>query len=265
VAAVVVALVLLTAVGARADSQCVACHEADEDEYVSDSVPQWRASVHASADVSCDGCHGGDPLAEDEEDAHAEDVGWVGTPAWRDVPGFCGGCHASVSDGYEAGAFAPARFTGGAFPPSCATCHMATGHDTPHADAREILSDPLPERLRLVPAIAEMQALVTPLAERERAVDDALGALARRALPPTGFERERAAIRGAWTPRFHRFEPAGFPDDVARAQSALDALATRVRAAEVEAGVRGRIGVAGLALAGLSLTALVALRRRLAD
>jgi hypothetical protein len=110
-----------------------------------------------------------------------------------------------------------------------------------------------------------VQALLEPLDARERALDDALGALARRALPPTGFARERAAIRGAWTPRFHRFEPAGFPDDVARARDALDALETRVRAAEVEAGVRGRIAVAGLGIAGLSVAALAALRRRLAD
>jgi hypothetical protein len=140
---------------------------------------------------------------------------------------------------------------------------MATGHDTPAADAREILSDPLPQRLALAPAVAEMQALVLPLAERDRALGDALAALGQRALPPTGFARERAAIRTAWTPRFHRFEPDDFPDDVLRALDALDALDGRVRAAEREAGVRGRLAVAGLAGSGLALAALAALRRRL--
>ncbi|HSJ97780.1 MAG TPA: cytochrome b N-terminal domain-containing protein, partial [Myxococcota bacterium] len=180
-AAVLFALALLTAAGARADepapSQCIACHEADEDEYVSDCVPEWRASVHAAAEVSCDGCHGGDPHADGEDDAHDEAAGWIGTPRWRDVPAFCGACHEEVSDGYAAGAFGPARFAGGAFPPSCATCHMASGHDTGPADARELLPDPLPQRLRLAPAVAEMQALVLPLADRERALDDALAAL----------------------------------------------------------------------------------------
>jgi ubiquinol-cytochrome c reductase cytochrome b subunit len=268
VAAVLVALVVLTAVGARADeapSECVACHEADEDEFVSACVPEWRASVHARAEVSCDGCHGGDPRASDEEDAHDEAAGWIGTPAWRELPAFCGACHEAVADGYAAGAFGPDRFAGGAFPPSCATCHMASGHDTAAADAREILPEPLPQRLRLAPAVAEMQALVVPLADRERALDDALAALAERALPPTGFARERAAIRSEWAPRFHRFEPAAFPDDVGRALDALDRLDARVRAAEVEAGVRGRLAVAGLALSGLAMAALAALRRRLAD
>jgi hypothetical protein len=269
IGAVLVALVLLTAAGARADdaprSECVACHESDPDELVADCVPEWRASVHAAAEVSCDGCHGGDPQADDEDDAHDEAAGWVGTPPWRALPGFCGSCHEEVSDGYAEGAFGPARFAGGAFPPSCTTCHMATGHDTAPADAREILPDPLPQRLALFPAVAEMQALVRPLAERDRALGDALAALARRALPPTGFARERAAIRAAWAPRFHRFEPAGFPDDATRALDALDALDGRVAAAEREAGVRGRIAVAGLAGAGLALAALAALRRRLLD
>jgi len=269
IGAVLVALVLLTAAGARAEdgapSQCVACHEAEEDELVSDCVPEWRASVHAAAEVSCDGCHGGDPLADDEDGAHDEAAGWVGTPPWRELPGFCGACHEEVSDGYAAGAFGPARFTGGAFPPSCATCHMASGHDTSPADAREILPDPLPQRLQLAPAVAEMQALVLPLADRDREIGDALAALAQRALPPTGFGRERAAIRGTWAPRFHRFDPAGFPDDANRALDAFDALDARVRAAEREAGVRGRLAVAGLGFAGLALAALGALRRRLAD
>jgi ubiquinol-cytochrome c reductase cytochrome b subunit len=265
---VLVALALLTAAGARADepaSECIACHEAEEDELVSASVPQWRASVHAAAEVSCDGCHGGDPQAVDEDDAHDEDAGWVGTPPWRDLPGFCGACHEAVADGYADGAFGPARFTGGAFPPSCVTCHMASGHDTRRADAHDILPEPLPPILRLVPALPEMQSLVRPLAAHDRTLGHALDALAGRPLPPTGFERERAAIRTNWAPRFHRFEPADFPDEAQRALDALDALDARVHAAGREAGVRGRLAVGGLALAGLSLAALAALRRRLAD
>jgi ubiquinol-cytochrome c reductase cytochrome b subunit len=265
IVAVVLALALLTAAGVAeaappASAGCVACHERDEDETVAAPVPEWRASVHAEAEVSCDGCHGGDPHAEDEDVAHDPDMGFVGTPGWRELPGFCGACHESIAEAYEAGTFGPER-PHEAVPPSCASCHMATGHDTPRADVREILPDPLPPRLRRVPVLEEVAATAGPVAAREAEVEARVAALARRALPPSDLEPELARVRAGWVARFHRFEPASFAQAAPDAVAGLDALEHRAARLDDEAGRRGRLGVAGLATLGALFAALAAARR----
>jgi hypothetical protein len=267
IALVALALALLTAAGAAdaavdppADA-CVACHEEDDDETVSNPVPEWRHSVHAAAEVSCDGCHGGDPHAVDEDAAHDEDAGFIGTPGWREMPPFCGACHESIAEAFEGGAFGSA-YHGDAVPPSCATCHMSEGHDTQPAELDEILPDPLPPRLRRAPVVAESRDALRPLAEREHAVAVAVAALARRALPPTDLDLELARLRGEWLPRFHRFEPVALADSEPRSLAALGALEARTASLEQEAGRRGRLGVAGLAAFGALFALLGAARRR---
>jgi tartrate/fumarate subfamily iron-sulfur-dependent hydro-lyase beta chain len=110
--AVAAAIGVCAALGAArvapaATDGCVSCHERDEDEEVAAAVPEWRDSVHFRAEVGCDGCHGGDPRAADEDDAHDEAAGWIGTPPWLDLPAFCDACHEAVEVGYASGAFGP--------------------------------------------------------------------------------------------------------------------------------------------------------------
>ncbi len=45
-------------------------------------------------DLSCVGCHGGDATSDDEEVAHAGN--FVGIPAPKDIPDFCGKCHSDL-------------------------------------------------------------------------------------------------------------------------------------------------------------------------
>ena len=70
--------------GAEALDACVSCHAEEEDSDLSTPVEEWRRSVHAEAEVSCDGCHGGNPHEEDEELSMDEgDAGFLGAPAGR--------------------------------------------------------------------------------------------------------------------------------------------------------------------------------------
>lgn len=87
-----------------AATSCTLCHASDEwfDEDRRAIVDLHSESVHATRDISCHHCHGGNPdpaLAGDM--AAAMDEGWSanpyrGSPARGDVPLFCGRCHSDL-------------------------------------------------------------------------------------------------------------------------------------------------------------------------
>jgi len=96
-----IALLSLVASGSvRAEKQvntCIGCHVDSDEEELSSPVEEWGRSVHATVEVSCDACHGGDPLEEDEELSMSEDdAGFVGMPSWDEVPEMCGNCHEHI-------------------------------------------------------------------------------------------------------------------------------------------------------------------------
>lgn len=261
-------LICLALLGARTASAkqaaidtCVACHEQEEDEDVAKAVPEWRKSVHFAAEVTCDGCHGGNPRAKDEDDAHAESAGWVGTPGWKELPTFCGACHESIAHGFADGNLGDG-FEGGGIPPTCVDCHMSTGHDTQHANAKEILSDPLPERLRGLPQLAQARRDVLALVQRETVVSKRVAEVSARALPPTGLARDLRALHDGWAPHFHRFEPAEFARADVEARAALDTVESRSAQLEQEAYARARLGEGGIATLTLFFAVLAGLRSR---
>ena len=72
---------------------CVTCHAGLDDEELSKSVPAWHQSVHKTAAISCQDCHGGSPKTMIKEQAHDPNAGYVGIPDPLAVPGLCGKCH----------------------------------------------------------------------------------------------------------------------------------------------------------------------------
>ncbi len=67
------------------ESQCTVCH--------SEVKPAYMGNRHAEAGVTCVQCHGGDPTTLDEDQAHATEAGYRGTPSRQDEPRLCAGCH----------------------------------------------------------------------------------------------------------------------------------------------------------------------------
>jgi len=81
-----IGLCMLVAPAVRADESCVTCHP--------DVKTEYAQSVHAS-ELTCTGCHGGDPTIVGPE-AHAVEKGYIGKPARKDIPTLCGTCHADA-------------------------------------------------------------------------------------------------------------------------------------------------------------------------
>ncbi len=103
------------------ESACLECHTSDAMNIELQQIPQdWKASWHYQNDVSCDDCHGGD--SEDATMAMSHKRSFIGKPADKDIPEFCGKCHIGILKNYvESGHGKSHKITGEG--PTCVTCH----------------------------------------------------------------------------------------------------------------------------------------------
>ncbi|HEX9724982.1 MAG TPA: hypothetical protein VGC53_11945, partial [Vicinamibacteria bacterium] len=88
----------VTVEGQNPRNNCIDCHRGLDDEELSQPARAAVDDVHASAGITCADCHGGDPtleiVDEDYDPAKEPSTGFVGAPGIRDIPTFCGKCHA---------------------------------------------------------------------------------------------------------------------------------------------------------------------------
>ncbi|MDP8208954.1 MAG: cytochrome c3 family protein [Candidatus Electryonea clarkiae] len=74
------------------ESSCITCHS-ELDEKLGHS---FNDDVHSDSEISCHGCHGGNPLLEDGDMAMSRREGFVGVPNRpADVLQFCAKCHSN--------------------------------------------------------------------------------------------------------------------------------------------------------------------------
>jgi hypothetical protein len=90
-----------TVQGQNQGNNCIECHRNLDDEDLSAPARAMVDDVHASAGITCADCHGGDPrldiVDDDYDPAKAPSTGFVGAPSVREIPQFCGKCHADAS------------------------------------------------------------------------------------------------------------------------------------------------------------------------
>lgn len=117
-------------------SSCVTCHSRlSETSGAGHGFAAWQSSAHASAGVTCDACHGGNPAAADTAAAH-RGVRPSSDPAspvfFTRIPNTCGRCHAAEV-AYFRTSLHYARLETDGRGPNCVTCHgsMATRVLTP--------------------------------------------------------------------------------------------------------------------------------------
>jgi cytochrome c553 len=78
-----------------ATNTCVSCHLEIGDE-LAEPVEKFKSDVHSKRGLSCADCHGGDPKEIDPERSMDPRKGFVGSPAPRQIPAFCGKCHSNA-------------------------------------------------------------------------------------------------------------------------------------------------------------------------
>jgi predicted CXXCH cytochrome family protein len=84
------AAVAVTAV--EKDNSCVTCHK-ELEARLAEPVDQVSKSVHHGVDLSCAGCHGGDPSQDDAELAMSPARGFIAKPDAGQIPKLCAKCH----------------------------------------------------------------------------------------------------------------------------------------------------------------------------
>jgi hypothetical protein len=112
--------------GRSEDNNCVTCHKTVTSvTYLEHNFGDWDKSVHSSAGVTCQVCHGGDPTKADAAAAHAGVLRSTDPKSpvyFTRIPETCGGCHKAELDAFHrSGHFKELQRTGKG--PNCVTCH----------------------------------------------------------------------------------------------------------------------------------------------
>jgi nitrate/TMAO reductase-like tetraheme cytochrome c subunit len=87
----------------------------------------WLTSPHKKGGVTCDDCHGGDPLAHDKDTAHQGILPVSDTRSalfYRNQPDSCGECHKRQATQFKESAHYKG-LKGQIGTPTCTTCHAA--------------------------------------------------------------------------------------------------------------------------------------------
>ena len=258
-------------------STCVSCHDREEADIpqkvsldpggvahvefeFSRPTAEWRESVHAAAEVSCDACHGGDPHEPDEELSMSEEAGFLENPSWTEVADWCGVCHEGIAAAYVRGAFGRAMREGTRVP-TCVTCHMPAGHRITESRPEQILT------ARLCPQCLEIEDPRAALAALEEVRAGGEAVLARvRAAERSGIELTDLVSALGW--EHIRWGEAVHEFDLARLEAASAAflavhaeIDAEAHGFDREADARHRFGLVLLGALSLLCATLVALAR----
>ena len=114
------------------EESCIRCHSAPDflvtQRKLYNYYQDWEASIHRQEDVTCSDCHGGNPEAPGEKQAHAGLLGESDASSavnFSNVPATCGSCHGDVEEAYRTSAHFEhlAKGEDDKQGPSCVTCH----------------------------------------------------------------------------------------------------------------------------------------------
>jgi hypothetical protein len=241
---------------------CVSCHAEEEDEEMSEPVEQWRRSVHAEAEVSCDACHGGDPFEEDEELSMDEEAaGFVGAPGWADVPDTCGACHEDIRDGYAQSVMG-GLIDEGEEVAVCSTCHMGDGHAIVRPRPREILTRERCGECHDPDRAIELRDLLEETRDRIAGVEAEIQEIHGR-IDTSGVDREVREIRQRAVVIAHTYDLERIAQVAAVAHERLEAASAATAELAEEAEFRRRTGAGVVAFLALACVGVIGVERDL--
>jgi hypothetical protein len=223
--------------GAATANSCIACHGKLDEKKLAEPVPLWHLSVHKPAGIACQDCHGGNPTAMAEEQAHDPNAGYIGTPPPETFHEVCGTCHQLQKDNY----LPSPHGIEGSFWPSCVDCH--SNHEVKHPVAAEISvpdkCEDCHEQEVLDRFIAVVDRGLAPLAGFRQAADELRPAgvpvdeiIAQARMAEDAFDQQAS----------HTFNLQRIGTTVDSLEGGYDSIQKRVEAARTEVGVRRRFG-----------------------
>ncbi len=108
------------------ENSCVQCHsKLPAGSFYEVKSHSWVGSIHQQHGVTCDKCHGGNPTAAKEKQAHIGVLGSSNPPSsvyFKNIPATCGKCHGAEFYKFTQGLhYKMLESTGKG--PDCVTCH----------------------------------------------------------------------------------------------------------------------------------------------
>lgn len=108
------------------NNSCVRCHAGlPGSSFVGTKSHSWKGSVHQKRGVTCDKCHGGNPHASGEKDAHRGVLGSNDLQSsiyFKNIPATCGKCHGAEYFKFK-GSLHYQLLESKGQGPECVTCH----------------------------------------------------------------------------------------------------------------------------------------------
>jgi hypothetical protein len=219
-------LLLMLCLPARAEvpeTVCIQCHGAQPGR-LGEPVKLWKGSVHAANNISCHGCHGGDPA--DMAMAMNPGRGFLGVPKREAIPGFCGRCHVGVMEDYLASAHGRALARGG---PHCVTCH---GNHAVRTATPDLINQKDCSRCHTYGRAEDIRSAVVETDRRITDSEQRLAALHRTGIATKEMEDELFALRNSFHRLFHSVDEEKVRSQTQRFQTDLVKIDSRI--AEIE-------------------------------
>jgi hypothetical protein len=165
------------AVDGKTGNSCVNCHSRlPGSSFVGAKSHSWTGSIHQKHAVTCDKCHGGNPRAPEQKEAHAGVLGSDDPKSpvyFKNIPSMCGKCHeAEFYKFTQSLHYKRLESTGKG--PECVTCHgsMVTSILTPDTVAA-VCERCHNERMAVFPYVPQKAKAVLLLLTESSALLDA--------------------------------------------------------------------------------------------
>jgi formate-dependent nitrite reductase cytochrome c552 subunit len=231
--------ILSVAAGADKDEEagnsCVQCHfRLPGNSFVGAESHSWTGSIHQKNGVTCDKCHGGNPQAAEEKEAHQgvlPSSNPKSTVYFKNVPATCGKCHgAQFYKFIQSVHYKMLESTGKG--PECVTCHgsMVTKVVTPN-NVVTLCEQCHNNRMRILPYIPQEAKAVLLLLRESKALLDADTKLYHPG-EETAMARLMSHARTSWysaTLDWHTFELDRITGHLEQMYDSLEELSSEAR------------------------------------
>ncbi|MBI2876183.1 MAG: cytochrome c3 family protein [Candidatus Tectomicrobia bacterium] len=171
---------------------CQECHSREKEKKLRNPVPLWQKSIHAAHQVSCDGCHGGDPKAGAKEAAKLAKNGYLGKPEEEQIPDFCGQCHGTERENFFKGPHGEA-LKEGEDAPVCTACHGS--HRVRSPDLEKIITEEACSDCHEFPDSQKIKDSLIRINGRLRKAELLLGEVWRKGMDVDPMRRELQSVK----------------------------------------------------------------------
>ncbi len=193
-------------------NSCVRCHSRlPGSSFPGVKFHSWVGSVHQKHEVSCDKCHGGNPDAAQEEEAHTGVLGSSNPESrvyFKNIPSTCGKCHGAEFYKFSQSLHYKMLESAGRGP-ECVTCHgsMVT-HILSPDNLVTVCQRCHNDRMGIRPYIPQKAKAVLLLLRESQALLDATEALHSPAEGSRAAEQMRSARSSLHSAKleWHKFD-----------------------------------------------------------